>query len=318
MRHNRSYERIAQRHTRLIGLLLVAISVALCFLMVSYFSLRGQRNIPVGIVVASDPVSLLYFDTDRRSTTIIHIPIDTYLKDSSYSLDALWHLGAIDPKDASLLQQSLREAFGAPVIWYIGQKTSAIEPFESVGDYSKQGIVSNIVSPGTFIALLSGTYRTNISPIQFLELFFSTRDIPADRVKTIDIKKTSALVKQQLADGSTVPLLDNDRVDSLFGRVFEDSQIRKESLSVAIYNTTSTPSLGSGVARLLSHVGAVVTVVGNEKGQVDNCIITGSKKSLESLTAVFIQQLYTCNVVIDTQPTRADITMRLGTHFDQK
>ncbi len=166
------------RHTRFIAISFVVICMVVVLVFAGYFAFKGQRNTPLAIIVASDPVAIIFFDTDRKSATTITLPTNTHLSGSSYSLDALWHLGALDPKDAGRLQLSLQQAFGAPIIWYLGRKTSTVESFDTDADTSQRGAVHSVLSSATLMSFLSGTYRTNMTPFQFLQLFFFNQRHP--------------------------------------------------------------------------------------------------------------------------------------------
>lgn len=135
------------------------------------------------------------------------------------------------------------------------------------------------------------------------------------KTKQVNLSLSNALVQTQQADGSTIKGVDVDRLDVLLDNDFEDAHVRAEALHVAVFNATSTPTLGSRFARLLSHMGISVVAVGNSDKKVSGfCELFGSTSALASVTARSLRTQFGC---IDTtraseEGERADLTVLVG------
>jgi hypothetical protein len=226
----------------------------------------------------------------------------------TYSLAAFWRLGEIDKKDGTVLSESMSEALGIPVDGYIGPKT---------GEFSKATdaltAAKSTFSFRNVFGFLGGVFRTNIPFAKFISLAWRLNFSRPDRVNTYDFTKNSEAVSVEsvLPDSSTVQILDPQRMDAQLNSVFEDETVRRESVTVAVYNTTNMLSLGERVGRLLTNLGVSVVTVGNDTPEVDACVMQGSDKALKSKSAQVIVAVLGCKPVVG-ETTRADLIIRIG------
>jgi anionic cell wall polymer biosynthesis LytR-Cps2A-Psr (LCP) family protein len=253
-----------------------------------------------------------------RVLTLISFPSDIAAEGThgygTYSLAAFWRLGEIDKKDGTVLVESVSEALGIPVTGYIGPKTGEF----SFGD---EALVSakSIFSLKHVFGVIGGRYRTNIPLKQFIDLAWLLNFSRPDRVNTYDFTNNTARVAQDsvLPDGSIVRILDPQRVDNQLKTVFEDESVRRESVTVAVYNTTTMPSLGNRMGRLLANIGVSVVTIGNDTPETDACTVAGSDETLKSKSAQVIVAVLGCKRVTgDT--SRADLVIRIGKTYAKR
>lgn len=260
-------------------------------------------------ILVSDP--MIVVSLANRTVTLILLPSDIAAEGThgygTYSLAAFWKLGEIDKKDGTVLAETVSEAFGIPVTGYIGPKTGLFE-YRDTAFATVKAVFS-----------LGGRYRTNIPFKKFIDLaWFLNFSRPA-RVNTYDFTRNSSAVAQEsvLPDGSSVRILDPQRLDAQLKTVFEDALIRRESVTVAIYNTTSMPSLGGRVGRLLTNLGVSVVTVGNDTPEIDTCTLTGSDTALKSKSAEVILSILGCKP--ETGDTsRADLILKIGRAYAKR
>lgn len=263
------------------------------------------------MVIVGDPVTVLSWDKKNNTFTILSLPSDTTIEAvhgyGQYSLESLWKLGDIEGKAGTVLAQSMEELLAVPLRGYIGGKNHTLLP-----KTDPRAIVKEIFSLG----LLNGTYATNISPASFWSLSWAiSRSHPED-FRIIDL--STSVVDRTLPDGSIVHMADTNRMDQKIGEGFEDEAIRKEAISIAVLNTTSVPSLGTRVARLMGHVGMLVITVGNDRPTIAGCTMHGVKKMLASQTARMVRELYGCEQKDQAEGDRADLTVRIGTVYQAR
>ncbi len=261
-------------------------------------------------ILVSDPMIVASWNWNDRTLTLLTLPSDIAAEGThgygTYSLAAFWRLGEIDKKDGTVLAESVSEALGIPVTGYVGPKTGT---FAYDGD-----ALATAKKIFSFPNSILGRLRTNIPTGKYIGLAWLLNFSRPDRVNTYDFTKNPGAVGEDsvLADGSTVRILDPQRVDAALANLFEDESVRRESVTVAVYNTSDMPSLGSRVGRLLTNLGVSVVTVGNDTPEVDTCTVVGSDTALKSKSAQVIISILGCNRVAG-EVSRADLIVRVGT-----
>ena len=137
--------------------------------------------------------------------------------------------------------------------------------------------------------------------------------LPVDGLRVLEV--STIITPTVLPDGSQQKELDETRIDAYMGSEFFDTDIREESLSVAIYNTTNTAAVGKVFARQLTHIGVRLVMVGNKVPAIASCRIVARKEKLTTYTAKFLQRSYGCTMIIDEQAGSdigADLIFELG------
>lgn len=264
------------------------------------------------VVLVGDPVTIVSRDATDGSFLVVSIPAQAVVESvhgyGQYSLESLWKLGSIEGRAGMVLSQSVEELFGVPMPWYVGRNNHTL-----VGKSSDPlTLVKSVFSFRLLSEFFRGAFVTNMSPREFLTFAWAFSQRRPDNIKIIDVAHT--LLSKSLPDGSSVMVAVPNSIDQAVGNAFEDSVIRKEGLSVAVFNTTAVPTLGTRVSRMLSHAGMFVVLVGNDRPTIGACAISGGKKELASRTAAFIVVQYGCRKAEGMEP-RADLTVRIGTDY---
>lgn len=300
---NRRHERLGLRYSKVFVFLagLACVAILLALLAWQFFPTSPFRT---NILLAGDPMMVVSWDGRRGRLTQVTLPASIYINGLSgtgeYSLESLWKLGVIDAKNRSLLSDSVSDVLAIPIPWYIGTQ--------------KQTTVKDVFSFSGLLKRATGQYRTNMPLRLFLPMVVSLANIRTDAIDDQSRIGTEGIAMRQRADGSTISFLDPDAVDRLAGTQFEEETIRKESLRVAVKNTTSTPTLGRRMERRIVRAGAIVVDVGNDEQILDRCQVFGSKKNLKSYTAEFLRLFYFCDF-LEGESKRADLEVRVGGDF---
>lgn len=257
----------------------------------------------VTIVVASNPVSLWSWDTKTGTFVVLKIPADVVVSGvdgyGSYSLEALWKLGFIDGKEGNVLSQSLERAIAVRTPYYLGEKSDSLVSTSDIIEYGKR-----------FFSFRKRL--TNIPLRMFLSFFWALQRARLDAIRVIDLSDTSVSISEELSDNTTREVLDAGRLDAALKGVYEDELLASENTTVAVYNTTTTPSLGTQAARMLTNLGIRVVAVGNASPSLKGCTLSGTKQAVDTKTAALIKTFFSCDVVVQTQQERADLTIHLG------
>lgn len=310
------YERLGTRYGKKIWLIVTLIICGAGFLLVGSWR-SFPRQTRMSIAVMGDPVWVWSWDMLRNRFVAVRIPSDSLVEGvhgyGKYSLESLWQLGQIDSMGGTLFATSLEEALGLPVHWYLGGKktkiTSSSEPQAALKDFFSLAGINKY---------FFGTYATNIPPLTFLRLVKTVQFLRPDRVSSINLTLGNGLVEEELLDATKVLVVDPPQLDIIWGNLFEDETVRREALTVAIYNTTQVAGLGVRAARILGHLGAVVVKVGNDEPAIEHCQLSGAKPLLESATARLIAEVLGCVISEGNGESRADLTVRLGTAYEAR
>ena len=312
MNRAHKFRRLGKRNGFAAG---VVILLLLCIAAV--FFLRPGKSVSlrrVNIVVASSPISVWSWDTLDNTFAVVSLPseivIDAVHGYGKYSLEAIWKLGFIEKPDASILSESLSDALGTVVPWYVGSTSQELAESTHPVAFGRE-----LFSWMHVTGVLFGHYHTNIPPALFLSFSRALAGARADAIAFIDLSEKSVTRQEELPDNTKRNVLDPELLDVALKSVFEDDLIRKEGVSVAVYNTTKTPALGNRAARLLTSSGVLVIFVGNEEGEVSTCQLEGDTKALASKTASVIAEILDCRKVQATDMKRTDLTVRVGVNY---
>lgn len=304
------YERLGARYGTLVVMIFVVCAVILGLVVSAYFFTKTDFS-RMTVVSIGDPVIVWSQDIQSKRFVTISIPanaeVDAVGGYGRYSLDALWKLGSIDSprwssrladasakrageagkKNGTLVSDSLEEALGISIPWYID------------------------ASRGRWLP------RTNMPLLLLFSWLWRTRDIRPDQITTISLRPETALAFEDVPDGTKVAVVDPVRVDVLLGSLFEDERIRREHLSVTVYNTTDMPTLGSRVGRMLNHIGVFVVRVGNDSPPVDACTVSGEKAVIQSVTARTMASIFHCQI-LERSSEAGDLDIRVGTRYQAR
>lgn len=306
-----------RRHSKpLFGVFLVLIIlVIICWVVLS-----RPKN-PYGretYIIVSDPMVVVSINFDEQILTLVSLPSDISSEGThgygKYSLAAFWRLGEIDKKDGTVLAESVSEALGIPVTGYIGLNNGSIQFRDTL-----QTTVKDTFSLTNIFGFLVGRFRTNIPLNKVIQLVWLFNFSRPNHVNTYNFTGNPLMVAEELLlpDNSVQQVLDPQKLDDQLNSAFENSFLRRESVTVAVYNTTEMPSLGDRVGRLLTNMGVSVVFVGNDNPEVDVCTVSGNDQAIKSKSAQVIVAVLGCNRVRG-EATRADLLVRIGSLYAKR
>lgn len=293
-------------------------SIVFLLLSMWWFWGRGEAKTYAGrttVVVAQEPTLIASWDAPSASLVLITIPEESVIEAQfgygRYSLRGLWGLGEIDNKGGLVLSESVGAALGIPVSYFIGpdgqgERESQESAFERI-----RGVFS--LSRG--LGIVAGHTQTNIPLRVWIAMIRNFAFLRPDRVTTVTLREDFGLAKKSAPDGSVLLELDPSQTDVLLTGLFENEQIRREALAVAVYNTTSVAAVGTRAARLLSNMGYIVVAVDNAQPERGECEVLVGEAKAKSTSVLLIRDLLACTVVPTKEPMRADIMIYLGSAY---
>lgn len=305
----RRYHRIGSRYGPMFLITLLVVGV-LCFGF-WYLQKNSQEDNPwQSVVITGDPVVVWSVNSESRDQRILSIPSDMYIQGiygyGSYTLDALVQLGAMDKTYKRLMVDSLSEAIGLPIQYFIigGDDTSIP---------SKR--INTLFKLSTLTQFINRSYQTNMGLRAYAFFRNAQSQVNSVQIKSIDAR--AAFFEETLPDGTKIRKIDMGMMDQRMGSTYELTSLRKEGYTVGILNTTSVPALGNSVGRTLSHLGMFVSLIGNADRKLQDCEVQTDKEKLASKTVRLIVSLYHCKESMQTSD-RADIMIYMGTKYARR
>jgi len=266
------------------------------------------------VIVASSPVALWSWDASERTFVVVVFPADTAVDAvggyGRYSLASLWKLGFIDKRAGNLLRETVGNAIALPVAWFIGRDRESLPVASDPVGYGK-----TLFSYRGVGDVLLGKVATNVPVSSLISFAWNLARSRPDDITVYDLAKRPVTVGETLADGSTQQVLDMQQLDVVLQGIFEDEEVRREGLAIAVYNTTATPFVGSQAARVIANQGGLVVAVGNELPERDTCVIQGQKAIEKSKTVGLLMNLLSCSFEQVSEEGRADVLIKLGTAY---
>lgn len=265
------------------------------------------------ILVGSSPITIWSWDKQDGTFTIVQLSSDIATDVPGYgryTLEALWKLGFIDKKAGTVLARGLTDALSLPIHFFIGEKTDSLIAIDDPIAYGKK-----LFSPKGLFSFLFRRRVSNMSIGNFASLAWALSRARPDSVHLVDFVVNAPVARENLPDGSTREFIDPERTDVLLKGRFEDERVRRENLTVGVYNTTSIPALGTQAARVLATLGVLVVAVGNSEPKLAACRIEGKPAAIRSKTADVIAELLGCRTIESENEERVDLAVYLGTDY---
>lgn len=279
-------------------------------------------RIPIGavrnsVVLIGTPTVIVSWESTHSQYVMITIPSELKIEAlhgyGSYSISSLWNLDTLEKRHGALFLPSLVENFAVPVGWYSTHS-------KAVGDTNEE-VVQFVSGEVSFPSLIKSLFvhSSSLTIADAIGVWRATRAIDASTTRVLDFRSLPIGTTLTMPDGSTALQFDPEKYDGVVGDLLEDVPLRKDSIRLAIYNTTAMPGIGSRVARVIEHLGGYVVFVGNDESGYDGlCELKGSKERLASTTSSVIQSLYGCSIVETTESMRGDLILRLGKLFEKR
>lgn len=272
----------------------------------------------IGVAVIGKPYIVVSYDTVQRTAVIVVLPPSVSMQAvhmyGTYQLQALWSLDELEKRRGGLFSDTLEENLGLPVRFYVkGRETD-----KELSDVELLSLVQESFSFRSFFMGMTRPGWTNM-PLPYLMTL-------AKGIQGLDKKDATMLWvggnvtnQETLPDETVITSFDPKRFSLLLGTHAEDTQVRKETPRVALFNTTKTQGLAQNVARLLEGLGVHVVSVGNdETTDIDDCILRGAEDMKETMTAKSISWLYRCRFEIATDVPQVDYALYLGKAFEKR
>jgi len=277
---------------------------------------QGKENFNL-VIQAEESFYLLLLKPETSSLKVLTIPENTYLQVPPqygfYPLRNIYSLGEQEfDNGGQLLSLSLGDFLGAPVkAWLkINQK---IEP-------SRRNLLFLIFKN---VFLRKG--RSNLTTIDSLKVMWVLGGLKRSSFDLINLEETTVLSEATRVDGQKFLKANSLLIDQLFLGVFEEEQVREESLRLAVFNASELEELAQKVGRALKNLGCEVVMVSNLSCDNPPCkrekseLIYQDEAISQSATFRKIKGFYPLEIKQDKiEGAKVDLMIILGEDFWQR
>lgn len=228
----------------------------------------GQSDL--NLVVKMDTPYLLSYQPSSKELTIIKFPSDIYMdvpfNFGKWPMRSIYDLGQAEkpPMGATLLRDSINHSFDILADGYIIFNDNDKNLPDLIND--ERGSLL----PGTDIL---SKVKTDLKLTEFFKIWWAIKEVRSDKIKIINLEKSELTSWLLLPDGSRVIALDEIKLDKFEQDNFENKDIKKEGLSIGIFNATDFPGLAEKAARVLTNMGGKVIFTQNAPDKVNKSTI---------------------------------------------
>lgn len=317
--HIRRTIRKSAQKKRLLGRKAVGVFLGLLFLTVtggSLFCLRGSLGQKPGkrltIVFNTRPILTTLFDQDRGELLFLRVPENTQIPVSGgygfYPAVSLWPLAKQEKMGAALISKSFRELLGIPVDFAIDLSG------EKIGDDDKTLMVRRF-RRFCFECFFFGRDCGELSRVGAVEAWWNSRKISLNKVNIFSLELLPGLREDKLSDGSSVLVIDESSLDRFLSRYVFVEPVRREALSLGVFNATVYPGSARKAARVFSNLGGRVLLVEDWSEKLDKCELRADKQTRESFTYRLIKETLSCEDGALAGHPEVDLTILIGENY---
>ncbi len=225
----------------------------------------------LNLAVKYNDIYLLSLNPQSDQLTIFKVPSEAYVNASfgfgSWPIRSIYGLGQGEnpPMGAKLLETTLSSVLGVSVDGYL------ILPDDKAGNLENLTVKIK-QNPLTFMGLLRKS-KTDLSLSEYWNFWWSLKKVRTDKIETVDLGDSGIAKTNVLADGSKVYSLDQYKLDAVIQKQLEDLNLRKESLSVGVFNATDHQGLAEKAARIVTNMGGRVIFTTNLSTSLENSFV---------------------------------------------
>lgn len=274
----------------LVLIIIIPIVVILVYLNWPYL---GRKN---SILVGDNTFAVVSLEQEKKTATLVIIPPEAYLAvtqgKGNIKAGSLFKFDQLQKQKGKLLQSTVREFLGIPIDNW----------FKIKGDINRYSLKQIPFWP------LSSAY-----------LRFHLSQIRQDKIEVIELGNSPVFQETLLPDGSQVLTPDPIILDAYFADKFSEWKILEENFSIGVLNSTEKTGLAAKAARIISHIGGKVILVGDTPLRTVNCILETAPDKQKSYTVKKLQKIFSCELSDPkTEENRADVIIIIGTAYQKE
>lgn len=272
----------------------------------------------INIVFKGPSLWVLNYDPKKEKTVLLKIPKDTLIEVpygyGSWLVGSIYNLGQEEnpPIGGKLLKASLSNLLGLPIDGVIVTRRQDSEDLDELIDDFK-------TSPLSLLTFFS-EFKSDLTPLEIIRLYQAISTTREDKIVNLDLENTDLTQSLLLPDSTRVLGFDTVNIDLFVRENMADETFLQEAKTIAIYNGTDHPGLGSRVSRIVTNLGADVVIVTNAEKNSKETLVLGEKTSS---TFVKLAQIFATDCLKNDcqskdakiSSSRADLSILIGEDY---
>ncbi len=220
-----------------------------------------------------------------------------------YKIKAIFPLGELENKGLVLLEESIQEYFGLPIMGAIGGLGNNL-----VCDFNRQDKKKCLET--LILNSLLGKARSDFDFAELTDLWWKVKKTSDFSLETGSLEKLGCQTEQGEVDLKCFDLLAEKN--------FSDESLVREDLSVAVFNSTEFSGLGAQAARMITNSGGRVVSITNSDLN-DKVLIKSKKEIAQGYTFRLLKEVFKADWVEGSvEQGRAEIGIYLGQDYWKK
>lgn len=275
----------------------------------------------INIVFKGQSVWVLNYDPERKQAVLLKIPKETMTNVpkgyGSWLIGSIYDLGQEEdpPVGGELLKGSLSDLLGLPVDGVIiANSYESKDLDELVYDFRK--------SPFSLFFFFK-EFKTDLTPLEIIKLYQAISGTREDKIVSLDLENTDLTLSKLLPDSTRVLGFDSVNIDIFVRENMADEALIREAKTLAIYNSTEYPGLGTKVARIVTNLGSDPVIITNSDNLSKKTLVLGDKTSASytKLAQIFAPHCLKDNCSSKdprVNSSRADLSIVIGEDYIDK
>ncbi len=262
-------------------------------------------------------ITIVNFQPKDKKITVLYVSNLIYTEVprgfGSWKIGSVYQLGQEEspPIGPSLLKASLSRLVALPIDGLVLTSADSQDTETEIKSWR-----SNPLKLGYFLTRI----QTDLTPIEAIHLFWAFAEVREDKIASLNLSQSMITESRLLPDSTRVLGVSVVKLDTFVRSNLSDEIISDENASIAVFNATSHPGIGSEAARYLTNIGGNVIIVANAEKTVPNSLVFSSK---DSITKNRLSEIYAPNCKNNpcqsqdakVLSSRADINIVIGEDY---
>jgi hypothetical protein len=267
---------------------------------------KNQLN----LIIQSDEIYLYSFQPENQILNIVVIPNSTYIPTAKnfgeYPIANIYKLGEQENIDGGqLLSLSAQNLLAVPIDGYIYLDNCLTGSSQALGNGRTLSLA------GCFF---KNKLKTNLTGWDLYRFINQSRSLSKGAYKKTDFSGSDLFIKQQLPDGSQINRPDLLKIDRLSVRLFSDTTVLNEALTVSVLNSTNKLGLANYAGRFIRNIGAKLVSTEDNQKQNESVIYYKNADIKNSYTLLKLKHTFQINNM-EQKEIGEDMVIVLGEDF---
>ena len=264
-----------------------------------------------GAVIATEPISVFIFNSDKREITLVKLNEDLYMATGFGKIQFAKISEIVEESDGETLAAVASRITRSPLANFVILRNREDASRENLEKFFLS--FASFATPLKIIAgMPTGVIGTNIARIDQIRLWWQLKSLGVNNLKLVDATTYS----QEIVLASSDKILGVDQVSlqRMMSGYLENRNVLEEGLEIVVVNSSGQIAYAGLVADFVTAIGGRVGAVESSEGQVEKSFIAVGR---DSYTASYLAKIFKCDIKTLPSLGERDIKIVIGRDFEQ-